>query len=35
LAMIKVLQRMMAKDPTYRYQTPSELLRDMVGPQAA
>jgi eukaryotic-like serine/threonine-protein kinase len=35
LAMIKVLQRMMAKDPTYRYQTPEELLRDMVGPQAA
>ncbi len=35
LAMTKVLQRMMAKDPTYRYQTPAEILRDMVGPQAA
>jgi serine/threonine-protein kinase len=35
VAMIKVLQRMMAKDPTCRYQTPAELLREMVGPAAA
>jgi serine/threonine-protein kinase len=35
VAMLKVLQRMMAKDPTCRYQTPAELLRDMVGPAAA
>jgi serine/threonine-protein kinase len=29
VAMIKALQRMMAKDPTCRYQTPAELLQDL------
>jgi serine/threonine-protein kinase len=30
VAMVKTLQRMMAKDPTCRYQTPTELLQDLV-----
>jgi len=29
VAMVKTLQRMMAKDPTCRYQTPAELLQDL------
>jgi serine/threonine-protein kinase len=34
VAMVKTLQRMMAKDPTCRYQTPSELLQDLAACQA-
>jgi len=33
VAMVKTLQRMMAKDPTCRYQTPSELLQDLAACQ--
>jgi serine/threonine-protein kinase len=29
--MVKILQRMMAKDPTCRYQTPAELLQDLAA----
>ena len=32
--MVKTLQRMMAKDPTCRYQTPTELLQDLAGCEA-
>jgi serine/threonine-protein kinase len=32
--MVKTLQRMMAKDPTCRYQTPAELLQDLAGCEA-
>jgi serine/threonine-protein kinase len=31
VAMVKTLQRMMAKDPTCRYQTPAELLQDLAA----
>ena len=34
VAMVKTLQRMMAKDPTCRYQTPTELLQDLAGCEA-
>ena len=34
VAMVKTLQRMMAKDPTCRYQTPAELLLDLAACQA-
>jgi eukaryotic-like serine/threonine-protein kinase len=31
VAMVKILQRMMAKDPTCRYQSPAELLQDLAN----
>ncbi len=31
VAMVKTLQRMMAKDPTCRFQTPAELLQDLAA----
>jgi len=31
VAMVKTLQRMMAKDPTSRHQTPAELLQDLAA----
>jgi serine/threonine-protein kinase len=34
VAMVKVLQRMMAKDPTCRHQIPSELLQDLAACEA-
>lgn len=35
VAMVKTLQRMMAKDPTCRHQTPAELLQDLASCGAA
>jgi hypothetical protein len=32
--MVKILQRMMVKDPTCRYQTPAELLQDLSACEA-
>jgi serine/threonine protein kinase len=31
VVMVKVLQRMMAKDPTCRFQTPAEVLQDLIA----